>query len=143
MRQFASRLVEKFWFLPAFGLIPEIVQIVPIKGRSMSPLVNPNIDKERDILLTRVTKNPQVGDIVIFKSKSNPELLMCKRVVALEGDFGTDRNGNPIQIPVGRIWVEGSGNGSVDSRDFGPVPKGLLLGVGMGIIWPFSRMQSL
>jgi signal peptidase I len=139
----AEWILKRIWFLPALGLIPEIVQVIPIKGRSMAPIVNPNIDKERDVLLTKITKNPKVGDIVVFRSISNPELMMCKRVIGLEGDFGTDRNGNTVQIPIGRMWVEGSGNRSLDSRDFGPVPKGLLVGTGIGIVWPFSRIQFL
>jgi len=49
-----------------------------------------------------------------------------------------------IRIPKGHCWVEGdNAHLSRDSRDFGPVPLGLINGVVVGIIWPPSRMSFL
>ncbi len=51
--------------------------------------------------------------------------LMVKRLVALAGEQGPDGK----VVPAGHIYLVGDGIGSFDSRQFGPVPEHLVIGV--------------
>lgn len=46
-----------------------------------------------------------------------------------------------VRVPMGHCWVEGDNPQlSRDSRDFGPVPLGLVRGIVVGVMWPPSRV---
>lgn len=98
------------------------------------------------------------GDIVVFKSLSNPNIDYIKRVVGLPGDKimindtgvyvndtllpenylhvktnlwdrGFVRSGIPIDIPEGMVFVLGDNRPrSSDSREFGPIPMDNIIG---------------
>ena len=58
---------------------------------------------------------------------------MCKRIRGLEGDviYYRDKNRIPtfLKVPDGHVWLLGdNASNSNDSRYYGPVPIGLLLG---------------
>ena len=73
------------------------------------------------------------GDLVTFRSPSNPMTLVCKRVIGLAGDVV---NVDPIDlgmskqhclVPEGHVWVQGdNASASIDSRTYGPLPMGLI-----------------
>ena len=45
-------------------------------------------------------------------------------------------------VPCGHVWLEGDNKGrSRDSRDFGPVPYGLLRGRVICRVWPLKDFQ--
>lgn len=83
------------------------------------------------------------GDVVVFRSPQNPEKVVTKRVVAVEGDmvyplppYPTD----PLIIQWGQIWVEGDNEDkskSIDSNTYGSIPAGLIVGKVVGVIWPW------
>lgn len=75
------------------------------------------------------------GDVVICIKPEDPRDSVIKRVVAVAGQEVTlhpnkttsfSRN---LKVPPGHIWIEGDNpTMSRDSRDYGPVPLGLVRG---------------
>ena len=108
-----------------------IVDIVITTGVSMEPVI-----KEGDIfLLSRsCVRNQSLnpGDIIVSKSPVQPKDHICKRVVGLAGDTMSHHRADGCTykyIPKGHVWLEGDNKEmSKDSRDYGPVPYGLILG---------------
>jgi len=64
-------------------------------------------------------------DIVVARSPLQPAQLVVKRV----GHLGGDWVGHPVarRLPPGRAWLQSDHpQGSLDSREYGPVPLGLV-----------------
>lgn len=68
------------------------------------------------------------GDVVVFRSPLDPEKVVLKRVIAVEGDIVHTRAPCPVdkqEIPIGHVWVEGEhpegSRWSYDSNSYGPV----------------------
>ncbi|KAH8585223.1 signal peptidase I family [Cryptosporidium sp. chipmunk genotype I] len=147
-------------------------------GPSMIPTIGP----KREILLYekltislfrffRLNGNFPVhrNDIVIANSVENPEILVCKRVIAKEGDIVTvlpnytlvsKLNNHNIQdftqkysacfqmkIPPNYFWIQGDNfNNSRDSRNYGPIHESLIIGRVIFKLWPnpiFSRLSAM
>jgi signal peptidase I len=50
----------------------------------------------------------------------------------------------PVKIPAGEYFVMGDNRtDSEDSRYFGPIPKNLIVGRAMFVVWPFSHIKGL
>ena len=66
---------------------------------------------------------------MVARSPTDPHTLICKRVVAVAGDTVSRGFLSNQVIPRGHVWVIGDNpNYSTDSREFGPIPIGLILG---------------
>ena len=95
------------------------------------------------------TRNYQIerGYIVSLISPKNPNQIIIKRVIAVEGDTVVTRRNfkfDTIRIPKGHCWVEGDNHKkSLDSNFFGPVAVGLITAQAKYIIWPPKRWQTL
>lgn len=49
-----------------------------------------------------------------------------------------------LQVPAGHVWLEGDNlENSCDSRDFGPVPQGLIRGRVICKVWPPNDVTML
>ncbi|RKP35102.1 peptidase S24/S26A/S26B/S26C, partial [Dimargaris cristalligena] len=73
------------------------------------------------------------GDVVLCVSPSDPNRLICKRLLGMPGDriiHDPRKSDSPtIEVPPGHIWIQGDNMGySIDSRLYGPLPMGLLFG---------------
>ncbi|PIZ62345.1 signal peptidase I, partial [Candidatus Roizmanbacteria bacterium CG_4_10_14_0_2_um_filter_39_13] len=103
-------------------------------------------------------RQPRRGDVVVFHSPKNHDIEFIKRVIGLSGDTILIENneiyingvlipekyisakttlvpgsfaqeGVPIQVPNGQIFVMGDNRPrSSDSREFGTIPKDLIVG---------------
>lgn len=83
-----------------------------ITGRSMSPCLNPNTDKERDIVAVdawtpavRATGLfdpyiPEKGSIVLATHPEHYNLTIVKRVAATAGEYV-----GSVQVPLGSVWL--------------------------------------
>ncbi len=50
----------------------------------------------------------------------------------------------PVKIPAGEYYVMGDNRtDSEDSRFFGPIPKSLIVGRAVAVVWPVSRIKGL
>ncbi|KAJ4980737.1 hypothetical protein NE237_031574 [Protea cynaroides] len=122
-----------------------------VHGPSMLPTLNITGDV---ILAERISSRlgkVAPGDIVLVRSPENPRKLVAKRVLGMEGDRVTflvdpkvsDRYESVI-VPKGHVWVQGDNiYASHDSRNFGPVPYGLIQGKAFCRIWPYDGFGSL
>ena len=110
-------------------------------GISMLPTIEDNgvcvVDK------TKYRKRRvKVNDIVICTSPVDREVLVCKRVVGVEGSkVYVQREGKEYEVEKNQVWLEGDNkNNSFDSRMHGPVDKGLITGVVMCKIYPSFKL---
>ncbi|KAD1358626.1 hypothetical protein E3N88_42953 [Mikania micrantha] len=106
------------------------------------------------VLLERIsTRNGKAGhgDVVVLRSPENPRKCVTKRIIGMEGDNITyivdpknsDRT-KSLTVPKGHVWVQGDNiYNSYDSRNFGPVPYGLLRGKVFWRIWPAGVFGSI
>ncbi len=110
---------------------------------------------------------PERGDIVVFES-ADGEMNLIKQVVGLPGDKITviggsfyvnderqrepyvnvdlpdERTFGPIWVPEGHIFAMGDKRAdSADSRVFGPVPEGNIVGEVFLRAWPPNRVGLL
>jgi len=99
----------------------------------------PTFNYRGDLLFERKLALSQLqtlkrGDLITFRSPSNPVTIVCKRILGLPGDVV---NVDPIDlemskqhclVPEGHVWVQGdNATASIDSRTYGPLPMGLIL----------------
>ncbi|KAI5479513.1 mitochondrial inner membrane protease subunit 1 [Pseudohyphozyma bogoriensis] len=98
------------------------------------------------------------GTLVTAVSPLDPAHHVLKRVVGLAGDsIRVDPSGERVKggekwsrgekgvewvtVPKGHVWLAGDNmSNSIDSRDYGPVPVGLLRGKVVCRVWPRPRM---
>lgn len=140
-----SSSLYNFLKLPLIGTCLYIsnLQTVTFANLSMYPVI-----KEDEIGVCRKVasypeeyKELKVNDIVIVTSPEDPNKFICKRIKALEGEevnysddsflsqFGISSFAREF-VPKGHVWLEGdNSNYSLDSRNFGAVPIGLVSSV--------------
>ncbi|SPO41102.1 related to inner mitochondrial membrane peptidase 2 [Pseudozyma flocculosa] len=171
------------WIPVAAFVTAHFCSIGNITGGSMSPTFNGPFaeasaanSRSDVVLLNRLAAAKgkfKVGDIVVLISPLDPNQLLTKRIIALQGDVvrvwapdATGRGGKwtRLKVPPGHVWIEGDAavdivpgslgrtagygvarNGpmakgkSRDSREFGPVPVGLITARIDAILWPPKR----
>jgi signal peptidase I len=114
-------------------------------------------------------REPERGDIVVFRSVEGGQEELVKRVVAVSGDEVTVEDGRllvngepqsepylnrafppdessygPTRVPEGEVFVMGDNRAnSRDSRFFGPVPLENIEGEAFASFWPPSRIGLL
>ncbi|KAJ5098592.1 hypothetical protein N7532_005593 [Penicillium argentinense] len=128
-----------------------LVTIQSSEGPSMYPTFNPRGDW---LLISRLHSNGkgiQVGDVVRFNHPTFLGVHGAKRVIGMPGDFvcrdqpySTEVGKQPdmIQVPEGHAFLVGDNlPWSRDSRNFGPVPLGLINGKIVARVWPPSKME--
>jgi len=138
-----------------------------ISGPSMEPTLLPG---EQVLVSKNAYKvhSPQRGDIVLVKVREgNNEVAVVKRVVGLPGEEVIVAGGflfinrrlvaepylkEQPDINLPRRWVVPSGhyfllgdnrNHSMDSRDYGPVPRSSFIGKVFFVYYPFDRMRKI
>ena len=144
-----------------------LMEAYVVRGASMEPTL---VDGER-LLLEKVTKRFggfERGDIIVFRYPEDPKKLFIKRVIAVPGDISRIRgdrvwvNGRelkeayvpetfktfdilpPTVIPEGRYFVMGDRRSdSLDSRKWGTVEEGKIIGKALVRFWPLTRIHSL
>ena len=162
-------VVKTYLLTTSFGLtsaycackwiLDKVGDIVPVKGASMQPTLNPEdfdndstnlpIFKPDWVLLRRINErfsSLRRGDVVTVADPHDRRQVFIKRIVGLEGDvvetlrYRTRR----VSVPEGHCWVEGDNHEkSIDSNDFGPVPLALITGKAIGIVNPWDRKRFL
>ncbi|CAG5132820.1 unnamed protein product [Candidula unifasciata] len=87
----------------------------------------------------------QKGDVVFCRSPKNPRAVICKRLIALEGEtVVNDETGFQEFVDKGQVWLEGDNKlASIDSRTYGSIPYGLIISKVTLRIWPLERFGPL
>ena len=135
--------------LGTYFITSRIVTTAVVAGQSMTPTFNKNSIKSRVLvdLITPVTKVKQ-NDIILAHDPEESDEYIVKRVTALAGQFvevDEDCGGaytrkyayqGKLTVPTGYCWVEGDNKSkSHDSREFGPLPLGLIKGRVLFTLW--------
>ena len=151
----------------AFLIRTFIVELYIVEGPSMKPTLQ---DAERLVVnkfIYRV-RNPEKGEVLIFRYPRDPSRDFVKRVIATAGDTIEIKEGrvyvndqlqredyilektrteySKVTIPDGTVFVMGDNrNNSEDSRfsDVGFVPLDLIKGKAVLIFWPFDDFKTL
>ena len=156
-------------FALVFGVVrPFVLEAFYIPSESMVPTleVGDRVFVNKFIYHFR---EPERGDIVVFRSVEGDEEDLIKRVVAVSGDevavedgrllvngepqsepylnraFPPDESSyGPTRVPEGEVFVMGDNRAnSRDSRFFGPVPLENIEGEAFASFWPPSRIGLL
>lgn len=144
-----------------------IVELYVVDGPSMRP----TLQHEERLVVNKFIyylRNPQKGEVVIFRYPRDPSRDFIKRVIATAGDTVEIKEGRvyvndqllmedyilektrteypKVTIPEGTIFVMGDNrNNSEDSRfsDVGFVPLDLVKGKAVFIFWPIDELKTL
>mmetsp|Transcript_78523 Transcript_78523/g.163143 ORF Transcript_78523/g.163143 Transcript_78523/m.163143 type:complete len:335 (-) Transcript_78523:111-1115(-) len=117
-----------------------------VKGRSMSPTLNPQdsfVDRMfSDHVLVLKNCTLQKGDIIVCRDPTS-NLPIVKRLISQGNEFVKGADGTTYTyVPPGACWVEGDNpEVSVDSRSFDAIPKGLVDALVVAVVWPFWRAR--
>ena len=152
-----------FAALLSLVIITFVVQAFYIPSGSMEPTLM--IDDR--ILVAKFEYrlgSPHRGDVFVFRYPLNPQRDFVKRVIGLPGDRARLRDGvvyignqaiseksytikpdfgnyGPVTVPPNHYFVLGDNrNNSEDSRLFGYVPRGNIIGKAVFIYWPPARI---
>ena len=144
-----------------------IVELYIVDGPSMRPTLQ---HEERLVVNKFIYKvrNPEKGEILIFKYPRDTSRDFIKRVIAVGGDTIEIKEGRvyvndqmlkedyilektrteypKVTVPEGTLFVMGDNrNNSDDSRfaDVGFVPLDLVKGKAVIVFWPLDNIQSL
>lgn len=120
-----------------------IAEPILLQGPSMEPTIQNNDVIIAEKLTSTFRKNDyKRGDIVVVRSPLNPHNFICKRIAGLPGD-SVRVNYFPKIVPRGHVWLLGDNKtNSTDSRDFGSLPMGLIIGRVIVRIWPPGRVYA-
>jgi signal peptidase I len=144
-----------------------VVQVTEVRQRSMETTLEQN-DRVLVSKLDYRFRAPIRGDIIVFNPPTpDATIPYVKRVVAVGGETVDLRGGNlfvngqavsfpeahgatqpqapqiayPFTVPEGQVFVMGDNRTfSSDSRTFGPVPVGNIIGKVILRFWPFDRV---
>lgn len=145
-------------------IIVFLYQPVRVEGTSMLPMLE---DQDR-LFINKIAYRVgeiQRGDVVVFQYPRDRSKSYIKRVIALPGDrlriedgrvfvngkrlqepyvpsrFTDDRSQAEMVLPANDYFVMGDHRSiSSDSREFGPVDRGLIYGKAVFVYWPMEQV---
>lgn len=149
-----------------------LIQPHEIKGSSMEP----SFHNSEYILTDKISyrfRDPERGDVIIFKAPTNQDVDYIKRIIGLPGDrvkiqagviyingkklkesYISDstnllpgnflQEGIEIAVPERKLFVMGDNRQhSSDSREFGPIPMQSIIGRAFMRYWPITEFGLL
>mgnify|MGYP001603292414 CR=1 FL=1 len=141
-----------------------IAQPFLVSGASMEP----NFSNGNYLIVDELTyrfREPERGEVVVFRYPKDPSTYFIKRIIGLPGDKITIRGGKvTVTTPTGEvIAIPGDTNGvldltvskdqyfvlgdnrynSFDSRNWGPVPKSDLVGIARLRVFPVNKFEII
>ncbi|HCE17025.1 MAG TPA: hypothetical protein DEQ80_04120 [Anaerolinea thermolimosa] len=99
-----------------------ILKVLRVQGSSLTPDF---ADGDYVVVsaLPLLFRRPRPGQVIVFHQPGYGQLI--KRIASIE--------------PCGKLFVLGSGEGSIDSRTFGPVERRQVEGV---VVWGIHRQRK-
>jgi len=127
-----------------------VVQPFFVSGASMEPTFN-NGDYLIIDELSYHFRQPERGDVIVFKFPQDPEQFYLKRIIGLPGGFvlneeGWNRQGFTfgnirVRLGVDEYFVLGDNrSASSDSRRWGPLTRNLIVGRVLARALPLSKV---
>nr|XP_043626291.1 mitochondrial inner membrane protease subunit 1 [Erigeron canadensis] len=122
-----------------------------VYGPSMLPTLNLTGDVVLSEFISHRIGKVGPGDVVLVQSPENPRKMITKRILAMEGQSVSflvnpnrgDRS-HTLVVPKGHVWIQGDNiYASKDSRNFGPIPYGLIQGKVCCRVWPIDGFGFL
>ncbi|GAQ84474.1 Peptidase S24/S26A/S26B/S26C family protein [Klebsormidium nitens] len=151
LRPLAKEMLERAGVVVQFGSFiycfgTYVMDVTTCVGPSMLPSFN----AEGNIIFVEHISprlgRLKAGDVVTAQSPRNPNAVICKRILGLEGDRIRVPPTMPrdsirlVTVPKGHVWLQGDNQFvSRDSREYGPVPAALVKGKVVFKIWPPSQ----
>ena len=152
-------------FLLAHFIMVSVAQAFQVEQYSMEPNLLPRDRVLVNKFIYRI-RPPAPGEIIVLHPPTNADRNYIKRVVAVAGqtvrinDGRVYVNGQPLRepyvhvtttgsygpqaVPADEVFVLGDNRGnSEDSRAFGFVPVGSIVGEAVVIYWPPPRFRIL
>jgi signal peptidase I len=113
----------------------------------------PTLNVKGDVVLTEYI-SPRLsllkpGDVVVATKPNDRKTSVIKRIRGVSGDtIWVHRHGalspEQIVVPTGHVWLEGDNPlQSTDSRNYGPVPLGLVRGRIVLRFWPLTQARMI
>jgi signal peptidase I len=110
-------------------------------------------------------RQPERGQVIVFRSPQSPEELVVKRIIATPGDLIATEGGRvtigshilpepyaaqpagsgpiaPQIVPSGCYFVMGNRTNSFDSRHWGVLRRELVVGRAVMVLWSSSHVDS-
>ena len=134
-----------------------------VSGASMEP----TFDNRDYLIIDEITyrfREPERGEVIVFRYPQDPKVYFIKRIVGLPGDRVVIKNGKVVVYSGGQeIKISGDTNGSVDrtlgegqyfvlgdnrynsfdSRNWGPVPRENIIGLTRLKIFPINEFELI
>ncbi len=112
-----------------------VAQPFIVSGDSMVP----TFESGDYLIIDEVTyryREPQKGDVVVFRYPLDPSKFFIKRIVGLPGETLV-ADGREWRLGLDDYFVEGDNRPfSLDSRSWGPVPRENVIGRALLRLWP-------
>ena len=164
MKSFLRSLIQALAIAMILALLVRtVVRVYQIPSDSMEP----TLFAGDHIVATRYwTDEPARGDIVVFHSPEPPHERLIKRIVGVPGDLVDTHNGRvrigghviaepyardagksdpiaPLIVPPGTFYVLGDNRSvSLDSRQWGPLPRDLIIGRARVVLWSSGNSRG-
>jgi len=166
--------IESILWAVALAMAIRTFLVAPFKIPSGS--MRPTLIEGDRILVNKFLyrfREPQRGDVVVFRFPENPKRPFIKRLIGMDGDHLEIREGrilingevlsgglpatsyyynqgpfgqeeNVVDVPPEAYFVLGDNSAaSHDSRFWGFVPRRLVIGKAICIFWPPSRIRAI
>ncbi|QQG43814.1 MAG: signal peptidase I [Candidatus Roizmanbacteria bacterium] len=172
--EFVMDILETVVFIGSLFIVVYLFILQPnqVKGASMDPTFNSG-DYIFTSKITYKFRQPERGDVVVFKSPKNPDIEYIKRIIAIPGDSvsikdgqvfvngsilnenyinvttntwegGFVKEGVLVTVPQNYLFVLGDNRPrSSDSREFGPIPLSSIIGQVFYRYFPASKMGTI
>jgi inner membrane protease subunit 1 len=146
----------KFWrnvrrLLYIVCLLDAVNQVMWDVRACIGPSMLPTFNSYGDIALLEKSsvrkRKLRQGDVVVAHLPHDPDKLVCKRLIGLPGDIiciDPSSKGKLAftVVPLGHVWLQGdNASNSTDSRNYGPIPYGLIYAKAIARIWPLRDIE--
>ncbi len=141
------KLKSEIWEFVKFSVIALVI-VIPVRMWIAQPFIvngssmTPTFQNGDYLIIDEITfqfRQPEKGEVIVFRYPQNPSQFFIKRVAGLPGETMGNTN-----LAQDEYYVLGDNTfASSDSRYWGPVKKNLIIGRAILRLWPLSSLGIL